>query len=46
MTVASIRAGTLRQAPTPIVIVTPEQAGWTYSGLEVFTLGTGRTGHA
>ena len=33
------RAGTLSSADT-LVTVTPEQAGWTYCGLEVFDLGT------
>ncbi|MEP6651125.1 MAG: 5-deoxy-glucuronate isomerase, partial [Lapillicoccus sp.] len=34
------RAGTLATADT-LATVTPEQAGWTYSGLEVFDLGAG-----
>ena len=34
------RAGTLSTADT-LVTVTPEEAGWTYCGLEVFDLATG-----
>ncbi len=34
------RAGTLSTSDT-LVTVAPEQAGWTYSGLEVFDLGAG-----
>lgn len=39
------RAGALVTADA-LVTVTPEQAGWTYSGLEVFDLGTGPVARA